>query len=253
MASGGNWVWSTVYKDYYYDTVNAYGQPVRVFAQQLAANPAPAPDSTQERVVPNNVRVTIPSFIAGTPETGWVEGLDSTYQMRNGLEARRFFVVGKVFSMLHSEPAGGQSAFDEFDEAYSFVRFGEMVYSTIRRFIVVEVRQGFVYALAISTYSNRGTLKPGCIPYEHTVVFSSGTDYRHCYFPGEYERGMTKQPIEVEPAHRSDPNLLMKRESRIRFSKQFAIEMNVKVKDLGHVRSEYMSTFLNYYREYIPR
>lgn len=188
--------------------------------------------------------------------------------MRNGIEARRFFVVGKVFSMLHSEPAGGQSAFDEFDEAYSLIRFGEVVYSTIRRFIVVDVRQGFVYALsvsccplqtpltsssAISTYSNRGTLKPGCLPYEHTIVFSSGTDPRRCYFPGEYERGMTKQPIEVEPAHMSDPTLLMKRESRIRFGKQFAIEMNVKVKDLGRVRPEYMSTFLAYYREYVPR
>jgi hypothetical protein len=66
--------------------------------------------------------------------------------MRTGSDAARFFRVGKVFAMLHSEPAGGQSAFDEFDDAYSYVRFKEVVYSSIRRFVVVKVRQGFVYA-----------------------------------------------------------------------------------------------------------
>jgi len=66
--------------------------------------------------------------------------------MRTGIEAQRFFVVGKVFAMLHSEPAGAQSVFDENDDAYSAVRFGEVVYSSIRRFIVVEVRHGFVHA-----------------------------------------------------------------------------------------------------------
>lgn len=68
MTSGGNWIWSTEYNDYYCDTVNAYGklylissammavlsialtftgQPVRVFAQQYTANPAQASSSTQ--------------------------------------------------------------------------------------------------------------------------------------------------------------------------------------------------------------
>ena len=52
--------------------------------------------------------------------------------------------------MLYAEPAGLQSQQMNNDDAYSHVRFGEVVYSQIRRFIVVEVRHGFVYAWCVS-------------------------------------------------------------------------------------------------------
>lgn len=66
--------------------------------------------------------------------------------MRTGIEARGFYQVGKVFAMLYSETTGEGSAFDEEDDAYSVVRFNEIVYSSIRWFAVVRIRQGFVYA-----------------------------------------------------------------------------------------------------------
>ena len=52
--------------------------------------------------------------------------------------------------MLYTEAAGAQSPSTNNDDAYSYVRFGEVVYSQIRRFIVVEVRRGFVYAWCVS-------------------------------------------------------------------------------------------------------
>ena len=98
----------------------------------------------------------------------------------------------------------------------------------------------------IGTYSGRGTLKDRCHPAEHTIVYFSGTDPASCYIPGEYESGMTKEPIEVVPA---EPDLRIRRESRIRFGKVYPIEMNVKVKDIGRVREDQISALLKYWRE----
>jgi len=103
---------------------------------------------------------------------------------------------------------------------------------------------------AISTYSGRGTLKQGCNPSEYAVVYFTGTHPSGCYFEGERERGLTKEPIEVIPAN-TNPPLIMRPESRIRFSKQFAVEMNVKVKDIGNVQPQHMSKFLAYYGQYV--
>jgi len=103
---------------------------------------------------------------------------------------------------------------------------------------------------AISTFSGRGTLKYGCIPSEYAVVYFTGTHPSGCYFEGERERGLTKEPIEVIPAT-TNPPLIMRPESRIRFSKQFAVEMNVKVKDIGSVHPEHLSKFLAYYGQYV--
>jgi hypothetical protein len=48
--------------------------------------------------------------------------------------------------MLYTEAAGNTASAGVQDDAYSAIRFGEYVYSNIRRFVVVDVRQGFVYA-----------------------------------------------------------------------------------------------------------
>ena len=70
----------------------------------------------------------------------------SAYQMRTGSEAQSFFIVGKVFAMLYSETASETSAQRPNDDAYTVVRFNERAHTNIRRFVVVEVRRGFVYA-----------------------------------------------------------------------------------------------------------
>ena len=55
---------------------------------------------------------------------------------------------------------------------------------------------------------------------------------------------MNKEPIEIEPV---DPNMTMRSESRIRFSKTYPIEMNVKVKDIGRVSPGQLSTLIQYW------
>jgi hypothetical protein len=98
----------------------------------------------------------------------------------------------------------------------------------------------------ISTYSNRGTLKIGCVPSEHAIIYFSGTDPQSCYIQGEREAGMFLNPIEVVPA---SSDVLMKRESRIRFSKTIPVEMNVKVKDIGRVHLNHMSALVSYWQD----
>lgn len=102
--------------------------------------------------------------------------------------------------------------------------------------------RALIHFSGIGTYSGRGTLKDGCNPAEHTIVYFSGTDPASCYIPGEYESGMIKEPIEVVPA---EPNERIRRESRIRFGKVYPIEMNVKVKDIGRVREDQISALIS--------
>lgn len=113
--------------------------------------------------------------------------------MRTGAEAREFFKKGRVcvpkqkpqklsnietqvFSILYNEAAsetmarGGSS-----DNGITVIRFGEHVYSQIRRVVVVSVKQGFVYACGITIHSRRGTLKGECVPSEHSIVYLLGT------------------------------------------------------------------------------
>ena len=66
--------------------------------------------------------------------------------MRTGPQARQFFKRGRVFAMLYSEPTGETARYDPGNDAYTTVRFGESVYTQIRRFVVVSVRKSFVYA-----------------------------------------------------------------------------------------------------------
>jgi hypothetical protein len=66
--------------------------------------------------------------------------------MRTGSEAHDFFVLGRVFAMLYTEAASGTSRPRLNDDAYTVVRFNGMVHTNIRRFVVVQVRRGFVKA-----------------------------------------------------------------------------------------------------------
>ncbi|KAF2996447.1 hypothetical protein E8E13_003810 [Curvularia kusanoi] len=208
------------------------------------------PDSVVEpdppAPVPQETRAVLPNFIAGTPETGWYDRLDPSYRMRTGAEARQFFKKGRVFAMLYSEPAGETARFDPHNDAYTTVRFGEAVFTQIRRFVIVSVRRGFVYACAIATYGGQGTRKHGCNPAEHAVICNTGVDPRTCLLPGE---SLPKEGIQVDPPEQADSNSYLSTKSRLRFGKAYTIEWNVKVKDIGTVAARDMARLLQYYQD----
>jgi hypothetical protein len=66
--------------------------------------------------------------------------------MRTGGEARQFFKKGRVFATLYTEPTGETAQPDPWNDAYTTVKFGQSVFTQIRRFVVVSVRKNFVYA-----------------------------------------------------------------------------------------------------------
>ena len=54
--------------------------------------------------------------------------------------------MGKIFAMLYTETASDTSFHDPNDDAYTVIRFGQTAHTNIRRFVVVEVKRGFVNA-----------------------------------------------------------------------------------------------------------
>ncbi|KAH6865211.1 hypothetical protein BKA58DRAFT_322449 [Alternaria rosae] len=247
--STSNWIWSQQYGDYYCVTYDEFQQPVYHWAKQQAQAETPEVpprrDSGNQYDGSNDVRA-MRGFIQGTPHTGWYDNLDSSYCMKTGSEAYQFFVVGRVFAMLYTEAAGETSQANPYDDAYTLVRFGERVYTNIRRFVVLKVRSGFVKACGIGTYSNRGARKGGCRPSEHAIVYLQGTDPASCYLEGERESGMTKEAIEIIPVDRS---IKLRSNSRIRFGKTYPIEQNVKVKDIGHIHPSHVGKLLQYWKD----
>ncbi|CAO2654012.1 Nn.00g107450.m01.CDS01 [Neocucurbitaria sp. VM-36] len=116
----------------------------------------------------------------------------------------------------------------------------------MRRFVVVRVspRQHFVYACMISTYQNKGTLAPRCNSSEHAVVHMVGTQPQ--LLPGELEKGLRKEPIQVVPADETES---LHPTSRLCFGKFYPIEWNVEAKDIGFVAQHDMSKLLAYFEE----
>ena len=153
------------------------------------------------------------------------------------INAREFFRTGRVFAMLHTEAASEDSVRSQshYKDSITVVKFGQTAYSQIRRFVVVAEKQGYCYACPISTYSNRGTLKRGCNPAEHAIVYTKGS------LPSRFEgeNGMTVDPIAVEAEY----GVTLEPASRVRLGKLFPIEWNVKVKNLGRVAPEHMGRF----------
>jgi hypothetical protein len=97
---------------------------------------------------------------------------------------------------------------------------------------------------AISTYGGQGALKRGCKASEHTIVYLRGT--QPLWMPGERERGMTKDPIMIEP---TDTLETMQPSSRLRCGKIHIIEWNIKVRDIGMMASRDKTKLLHYYRD----
>lgn len=92
---------------------------------------------------------------------GETEVLFSAYKRRKS--PRQYFKVGKVFMVLWAEPAGGDAAtlvsqrtYAQLPPGTSIGRFGEYVYSSVRRFVVIREADTYCSALPITTYHGRG-------------------------------------------------------------------------------------------------
>jgi len=110
----------------------------------------------------------------------------------------------------------------------------------LSRALIVYLILGFS---CIKTFGEQGVMRPECTPSEYTILYLQGTDPSHYYAPGEYESGMIKEPMALIPANFG---IHVHHRSRIRLSKLYPIEMNVKVKSIGKIHGDQLETLLWY-------
>jgi hypothetical protein len=173
------------------------------------------------------------------------EDLDPRYVKRS--DAKKFFVVGRVFALLWHENAGeGQTDREGYIDHTTEGRFGSRVFSHIRRMAVVIERKGYCVCIPIHTYGGQGILKRGFDLRErqaHSIIHAS--DINPAAQKEELDV-LVKKPIAVTMANKEQK---LDKFSRINFAKPHTVEWNVKVMNVGKVTPESLPAFKSYFRK----
>jgi hypothetical protein len=133
----------------------------------------------------------------------------------------------------------------DYNTSHSFnaVKYEDnIVYTNVRRFVVVRTKREFCFACPIFTYMGRATTKPGVKANEHGIVYSYGQKPQ--LLP--HEGGITKPSL---PVIMSDNNSILDKASRIYYGIHHPIQYNVKVKDIGYVLQQLIPTLIGNWRE----
>jgi hypothetical protein len=151
----------------------------------------------------------------------------------------RFFKIGRVFKTLWTEPAGSVPK-DPNPNFYTQVNFGELVYSKIRRFVVIREKTHSCLCLPLYTYGHRGTTKSDIRPQDHALVYDS----RNGPQPGSAEEILEKEPfaIIVEDASERIDGM-----SRLNFAQVYTIQHNVKVAKVGRIAKDQLERLNDYF------
>jgi hypothetical protein len=170
------------------------------------------------------------------------EEVYETYYVRRS----KFFFEGRVFSIIMNETAGANSTANMNDyysnPSLNAVKYkNNIVFTQVRRFVVVRTKREFCYACPIFTYSGKATTKKGVRPAEHGVAYSWGTEPR--LVPGEV--GIKKASIAIVMA-KDVPEL--EPASRIYYGIQHPIQYNLKVKEIGYVPQTHVPTLIGNWR-----
>ncbi|GAB7326379.1 hypothetical protein MBLNU13_g10410t2 [Cladosporium sp. NU13] len=136
------------------------------------------------------------------PPTVQTRLLDPAYKVKE--HPRKYFVPGRVFLTLWTEPASAASAATSNDD------------------------------VAVSTHSGRGS--PQANKNEHGIVFTGKSAP-----VTQNERGMQPKAIRVNP---DDKGAVLDPKSRLNYGKVYNIEHNVKVKNFGSLSPEYLTALL---------
>ncbi|KAI9741065.1 MAG: hypothetical protein M1834_002778 [Cirrosporium novae-zelandiae] len=173
------------------------------------------------------------------------EKLDPNYYKRPS--PKKFFKLGRVFAVLwhenrgdNSRPGHGPNGSEWSTKSFQLAPYGEPVYSSIRRMVVVREGEGCCWCLPISTYGGQGTLKPGLNPELHAIIHMEDQPPQR----RQDETQMTKEPIQVRAA---GPEQKLDRMSRLNFGKVYTIEHNVKVANVGKVNEMSMPKLVSYW------
>ncbi|KAH7081326.1 hypothetical protein BKA63DRAFT_206347 [Paraphoma chrysanthemicola] len=167
------------------------------------------------------------------------EKMDQSYFVR----PKSFFYEGRVFAVMMNETAGASITDYNSSKSINPVKYMDnLVYTNVRRFVVVRQRREFCFACPIFTYSGRATTKRGVRAAEHGIAFSWGG--KEQLLPSEF--GITKPSMPVVMAeHVSALDVA----SRIYYGIHHPIQYNVKVKEIGYVPNDYIPTLIGNWKE----
>ncbi|KAH7385006.1 hypothetical protein BKA64DRAFT_748480 [Cadophora sp. MPI-SDFR-AT-0126] len=155
----------------------------------------------------------------------------------------KFYRIGRVFKTLWSEPAGG-TAKDMDKSFYSKVGFDELVFTKIRRFIVVREKTHSCLCLPLYTYGGQGSLKPDVRAQDHVAVRISTNDPPPT--PRSTEEDSQKTPLGIiveDSEEKIDPM------TRINFGQVFTIQHNLKVAKVGRIHPTDIERLNKYFIE----
>jgi hypothetical protein len=190
--------------------------------------------------------------IRRVPDSENFEELDHRYQEVPEKNQRRFWIVGRVFMMLWTEPArtpivprgGGTRNGSHFSTTY----LGETAYSEIRRFVVVKEGHGNNICSPIHTYSGQATLKWNLPePQEHAIIYTSKKPPQEHSYKAEdgtvVWENLNKDPIRVI-SEQHDKEGDLGNLSRINYSKIYTVENYVRVLNIGRVHQDSMESLI---------
>jgi hypothetical protein len=156
----------------------------------------------------------------------------------------RFFKIGRVLKTLWTEPAG--STTKALDPAfYSKVGYDELVFSKVRRFVVIRERTHSCLCLPLYTYGGQGTTKSDVRAQDHAVAYALGSRVPPLTSDEEL---LDKDPFAIvveDPTERIDPM------TRINFAQVYTIQHNVKVAKVGRVSKDQLDRLNTYFIESI--
>lgn len=117
------------------------------------------------------------------------------------LHPSKFFRVGRVFSMLYTEPGWRTDTIVPNSGKYVPGRTGYLEFSKIRRFVVIrEEKLHHLLVLPINTYGGRGVARRSVVKSDHAIVYTgkSAPLARETELPGPGEAPMRRIPIRVD-------------------------------------------------------
>ena len=169
--------------------------------------------------------------------------LDPRFQPRH----HSFYKVGTVFSVLWHVPGSTEPPKGHLSEKRVLTagKYGEPIYSTIRRMVVVREGHGYCVCIQINTYGGRGLKKFSRTPGEinnHSIIHM--TDTQPFYIRDEPESN--KRPIAVKKANQYQK---LEPESRICYSQPSTVQHNVKAMPVGQVTRECLPYLVHYYKQ----
>jgi hypothetical protein len=129
---------------------------------------------------------------------------------------------------------------------YTKVNYGELVFSKIRRFVVIRERNYSCLCLPLSTYSGQGAAKSDVRAQDHAAAYAVGyaganPEGRPKLHPLE-KLNMQPFPIIVEePDERIDPM------TRINFGQVFTIQHNLKIARIGRIPKSHFALLDQYF------